>query len=133
MSTIPGLIGPSVAALRYGLEALLSSEPWLTDPGVLAIPWRTPLDADSGTKLSFGFVDFDGVVRPHPPITRALTMVKDALQALGHEAFPHCNAFSEQAVRELMFSKGHPLEGALACGSSRNSCEIYLAAGFRRL
>ena len=67
------------------MGALLSSEPWLTDPGVLPIPWRKPFEIDSGMKLSFGFMDFDGVVRPHPPITRALNMVKDALQATGHE------------------------------------------------
>jgi amidase len=78
-------MGPSIKSLRYGLESLVSSEPWLTDPGVLPIPWRAPIEIDSGTKLSFGFMDFDGVVRPHPPIKRALEMVKQALQCLGHE------------------------------------------------
>ncbi len=123
MPTVAGLLGPSVASLRYGMEALLSSEPWLTDPGVLPIPWRTPSGVDSGVKLSFGFTDFDGVVRPHPPIARALTMVKDALEALGHEVCPHSDTFAG-TVRELMLRKGHSLEGTFAYGSPGDSCEI---------
>jgi amidase len=84
IQTVVGILGPSIASLRYVFEAILFSKPWLTDPGVLPIPWRKPTDIES-SKLSFGFMDFDGVVKPHPPIIRALAMVKDALEASGHE------------------------------------------------
>lgn len=81
------------------MEALLSSEPWLTDPGVLPIPWRKSLEVDSSVqKLSFAFMDFDGVVRPHPPIARALNMVKDALRANGHEVIPWNGPSHAQAL-----------------------------------
>ncbi|KAL1842570.1 hypothetical protein VTJ49DRAFT_4853 [Mycothermus thermophilus] len=83
--TVPGLLSPDIASLRYAMEALLSNEPWLKDPTLLPIPWRSPSDVESGMKLSFGFMDFDGVVRPHPPITRALHLAKNALMAMGHE------------------------------------------------
>ncbi|KAK0732059.1 amidase signature domain-containing protein [Lasiosphaeris hirsuta] len=96
--TVAGILGPSIASLRYTMEALLFSEPWLTDPAVLPIPWRKSLEADCVGKLSFAFMDFDGVVRPHPPITRALNMVKDALQAAGHEVIPWDGPSHAQAL-----------------------------------
>jgi amidase len=104
-------MGPSIESLRYALEALLSSEPWSTDPGVLPIPWRAPVEIDSGTKLSFGFMDFDGVVRPHPPIMRALEMIKKALQASGHEVrtsafYPSLKETRQLTVGRLSLGRG---------------------------
>lgn len=90
------------------MEALLSSEPWLTDPGVLPIPWRKSLEIHSSVqKLSFAFMDFDGVVRPHPPIARALNMVKDALRATGHEVCRHSTTFPKQTSNEANVSSPH--------------------------
>jgi amidase len=80
--TVVGILGPSIETLQYVLKAIMSGEPWLSDPSVLPLPWREP---SLPTKLAFGFLDFDGVVKPHPPIFRALDMAKNALEAAGHE------------------------------------------------
>ncbi|KAI1334275.1 amidase signature domain-containing protein [Xylariaceae sp. FL0016] len=83
--TVPGIMGSSVASISYLFRSLLSSRPWDTDPGVIPMPWEAQEHIDNGARLSFGFMDFDGVVKPHPPIQRALDMAKEALQAAGHE------------------------------------------------
>ena len=87
--TVVGILGPSVAALRSMFKALLSSEPWLRDTELLPLPfraeaeynhWRTP-------KLTFGVLESDGMVAPHPPIIRAIREVTKALEAEGHQVF----------------------------------------------
>jgi amidase len=39
-----------------------------------------------GEKVCVGIMWWDGVVMPHPPIQRALSLVVDALRAEGHES-----------------------------------------------
>jgi len=65
IQTVVGMLGASVASPRHVFKAILSSEPWLTDPGVLPIPWRDPSDVET-TRLSFASMDLDGAVMPHP-------------------------------------------------------------------
>lgn len=85
--TVVGILGASLASLRQMFEALLSAEPWLHDPEVLPIPYRREAEhrPEQTPKLSFGVFPNDGVVTPHPPITRAIRKVEQALEAAGHE------------------------------------------------
>lgn len=53
------------------------------EPNVVPMPWRE-LPTPKG-KLSFGLWEFDGVVKPHPPILRALKETKQKLIDSGHE------------------------------------------------
>ncbi|KAK0615153.1 amidase signature domain-containing protein [Bombardia bombarda] len=90
MPTVAGIMGVSVTTLQLVLRSLLSTEPWLQDPYVIPLPWREAEeynpnsgDATNETKPSFGFMDNDGVVTPHPPVQRGLRMVRDALNEAG--------------------------------------------------
>lgn len=74
--------------MRYVFKSLVDLEPWHHDPEVIPLPWRKENEVEKGMPLSFGFMGFDGIVHPHPPITRALTMVVGALGAFGHETVP---------------------------------------------
>lgn len=47
------------------------------------VPWRR-IDAREG-KLKIGLMKWDGVVKPHPPILRALERTQQLLVAAGHE------------------------------------------------
>ncbi|KAK5702415.1 hypothetical protein LTR17_022342 [Elasticomyces elasticus] len=87
ISGVVGILGPSVASLRLMFKSLLSTEPWLRDPYVLAIPYRAELEYNPKKDPSptFGIMKDDGLVRPHPPIARAMNMVEAALHAAGHE------------------------------------------------
>ncbi|OIW32388.1 amidase [Coniochaeta ligniaria NRRL 30616] len=83
-----GMLGHCVASLRHVFEAIPAGD-------VLA-------------KLSFGFMDFDGIVKSHPPILRALCMVKDALQASGHRAAITSGDRAYHVFEQLKLS-GEPL------------------------
>jgi amidase len=86
-NSILSVVGPlatSVGSLRLLIKSLLSQEPWLHDPLVLEVPWKEVPDL-SGTLLTFGILKDDGVVKPHPPVSRALDMVINAIKRAGHQ------------------------------------------------
>ncbi|OJJ05441.1 hypothetical protein ASPVEDRAFT_86789 [Aspergillus versicolor CBS 583.65] len=89
MPTVVGIMGRSVDSLRLILQSLLLLEPWLHDPYTLPIPWRPEKEYNAPDeqqyKPAFGFLANDGVLTPHPPISRAMEMVKEALQHRGHQ------------------------------------------------
>jgi amidase len=85
-NSILSVVGPlatSVGSLRLLVKSLLSEEPWLHDPLVLELPWRNTPDL-RGIPLTFGILKDDGVVKPHPPIARAIDMVINAIKRAGH-------------------------------------------------
>ncbi|KAJ2992004.1 hypothetical protein NUW58_g2320 [Xylaria curta] len=95
-STI-GILSTSLGGLNLLLQADLSCKPWLKDPSVVPIPFRedvlkeyearaNPDGTANGTiPLKFGVLWTDGVVQPHPPITRGLNMVVEAIRSAGHK------------------------------------------------
>ena len=99
-NSILSVVGPlatSVSSLRLVIMVLLSQEPWLHDPVVNEIPWRyeqnkeiherTRSMGDAGKvgKLVFGALKHGGLVSPNPPVRRAIDMVVEKLEGLGHE------------------------------------------------
>ncbi len=84
MPTTVGIMSHSVRTLKLVFESLLSTEPWLRDPHTLPIPWRASkeynAELESNSKPAFGFMLNDGVVSPHPPVSRALDIVRKALE-----------------------------------------------------
>jgi amidase len=82
--TVVGITGRSIDILRKVFKGLLSTEPWLRDGDVLPIPFREGRAARP-EKLTLGIFKEDGIVRPHPPITRAIKMITDAMEANGHD------------------------------------------------
>uniref|UniRef100_A0A8H7TRY5 Amidase domain-containing protein n=1 Tax=Bionectria ochroleuca TaxID=29856 RepID=A0A8H7TRY5_BIOOC len=92
-NTVLSVVGPmshSPADLGLMLESILSRQPWLHDPAVVEMPWRPDIVqateelVHSGQRLVFGMISCDGVVQPHPPILRALALVREALNSQGH-------------------------------------------------
>lgn len=82
-------MGHSVTTLKLVFESLLSTEPWLHDPYTLPIPWRAEKEYDAEAepdyKPAFGFMPNDGIVTPHPPISRAMSIVQKALEESGYQ------------------------------------------------
>ncbi|KAL4941732.1 hypothetical protein BDV06DRAFT_212437 [Aspergillus oleicola] len=89
MPTVVGIMGRSVDTLQLILKSLLLMEPWLHDPYTVPMPWRPEKEYKPSNKLgykpAFGFLTNDGVITPHPPISRAMEIVKEALQSQGHQ------------------------------------------------
>lgn len=71
------------------MENLLASKPWNVDPNAIPVPWRKELALPpTDRKLKLGVVFDDGVVKPQPPIARAMRQTIAALRAAGHEGRP---------------------------------------------
>ena len=78
--SILAILGPMCASQRdiqMFMEKSLSTEPWKTDHTLVAIPWRKPT---LPKKIRVAVMWDDGVVIPHPPVTRGLKEVKAAME-----------------------------------------------------
>lgn len=84
-----GPLGHSPADIAYFTKAVLDQEPWLHDPKVVELPFKAEkvVEGSTGTK-TFGYIDFDGLVMPHPPIQRGIKETVAALRAQGHTVIP---------------------------------------------
>ncbi|KAL2862045.1 amidase signature enzyme [Aspergillus pseudodeflectus] len=87
---VPPVAGPmarSLSTIEYFMQSLLDSNPWNLDPGCIPIPWREELAAPPppNWKLKLGIVYDDGVVRPQPPVMRAMRETARRLKDAGHE------------------------------------------------
>lgn len=109
------------------MQANTGSEPWLRDPRVVPLPWRQELVAEAAKAerpLVFGVIWADGLITPHPPVTRALKDTVEKLRAAEHEVIDwDFSSFGETAnllVRVVLLlksftTKAHVLDHARLC------------------
>lgn len=91
--TVPSVIGPmghNISDLRFVVQKVLEQSPWLTDPKVIHLPWRLEIEDEvrekkAAKRLTFGVLRHDGVVKPHPPVARAIEQTVQALEEAGYE------------------------------------------------
>ncbi|KAF4124510.1 amidase [Geosmithia morbida] len=81
MST-PGPLTVEREALDLFMKVVLQSKPWRIDPSLTVKGW-TPYKFSSPLKIAVMW--WDGVVQPHPPMTRALREVSEACRKAGFE------------------------------------------------
>lgn len=76
----------SLSSLTHITRSVICASPWLHDPRVVPIPWREDVYTEIQSRpLVIGVLYDDGVVHPHPPITRVLKETVAKLEAAGHE------------------------------------------------
>ena len=83
---ILGVIGPlssSIEGIKLFMRTLIDAQPWLIEPSLVPLPWHSnPAGfASSKKKIRVAVMWDDGVVRPHPPVRRALRDVVTKMQA----------------------------------------------------
>lgn len=102
---IASTIGPmanSLEDLEYFGEHLLGVDYqwiWIHDPKVPPIPWKTSIELPS--KLSFGFMKWNKITMPHPPIIRMMETVKKSLISQGHEVIEWEPPISHQELLDF--------------------------------
>ncbi|PYH41191.1 putative acetamidase [Aspergillus saccharolyticus JOP 1030-1] len=119
---VPPVAGPmarSLSSVEHFMHALLASEPWTLDPGCVPIPWRTELAAKPARKLRVGIIHDDGVVKPQPPIARAMREVEQKLKDAGHEVIPYPTTLHEEGT--ALWTKAILADGGQHC---RYLCDI---------
>lgn len=86
---VPSSVGPlarDLDTIHLAMTSLIESKPWEYDARCAVIPWREDVYREVQThSLVIGVLMDDGVVRPHPPVTRVLQQAIEALRAAGHE------------------------------------------------
>ena len=89
ISSVLGPMANSMSGVKLFTKAIIDAKPWLKDPLVLRKEWSEKeynLEEHGGGKgLCFGMLRDNGIVRPHPPLQRAMAMTKVALEAAGHK------------------------------------------------
>ena len=86
------MLGPmtnSLSGVRIFVKAILDARPWRKDPLCIRKEWSEREYAlgdhgGRGGKLCFAIMWDNEVIKPHPPLLRALEMTKKALEAAGH-------------------------------------------------
>ncbi|EEQ34981.1 putative amidase [Microsporum canis] len=96
-----GVLSTSPDAIQLMMKSMLSTQPWLRDPVVFSIPWRDEIAAETLARaapngsaksdqkpLKFGILYTDNIITPHPPVTRGLHVIEDAIKKAGHKVVP---------------------------------------------
>ncbi|PTU23917.1 hypothetical protein P175DRAFT_0505686 [Aspergillus ochraceoroseus IBT 24754] len=114
-----GPMARSLSTVEYFMQGLLESDPWNVDPGCIPLPWRKELAAMPTRKLKLGIIYDDGVVRPQPPVTRAMRDVAQKLKDVGHEVIEWDTSLHVKGTN--MWTKAVLADGGHHC---RQLCEI---------
>ncbi|KAF3046200.1 hypothetical protein E8E11_008429 [Didymella keratinophila] len=81
VETVLGPLSTTLEGVKLFMKVIIDSEPWLEEPALIPMPWRSFVVPED-RPLRVGVLWHDGIVRPHPPVTRALKQVTEALK--GH-------------------------------------------------
>jgi len=143
VETVLGPLSTSLEGLKIFMKAIIDSEPWLTEPALIPMPWRA-FDLPQNRPLRIGVLWHDGIVRPHPPITRALQLLTQNLERNGIEVveFPpylHDEAWAilaslyypdgGEADSEDIAKSGEPWRALSEWIIKENSCVKKLSVG----
>ncbi|XDG09864.1 hypothetical protein ABKA04_009479 [Annulohypoxylon sp. FPYF3050] len=72
--------------IGWVMKELIRTKPWEHDARCAPVPWRDEVFQEFRSKpLVIGLLTDDGVIRPHPPISRVLLSLVEKLRAAGHE------------------------------------------------
>ncbi|KAJ8122896.1 hypothetical protein ONZ43_g1025 [Nemania bipapillata] len=113
-----GIMSTSLEGIELLLRADLSTKPWLRDPAVAPIPFRNEIAREYGLRanldgtangnvpLKLGVLWTDGTVQPHPPITRGLNIVVEAMRTFlkadgAHDIHSQLNLSGEPLIPNL--------------------------------
>lgn len=141
--SVVGPLGTTASSLRLVTKALLSQQPWLHDPLVHEIPWRSAEEGQiqqllqfigeavpKEKRLAFGIIHTDGVVTPTAPIRRAIELVTKALEAAGHEIIPWAppshKVLNDTGFKSWVFDGGRNVREAFELSSEPMAEQISL-------
>ena len=87
------MLGPmanSLEGVKVFTKAVVDARPWRKDPLCVRKEWSEREYAlgdhgGRGGRMCFAVMWDNGVVKPHPPLVRAMEIAKRALEAAGHE------------------------------------------------
>jgi Asp-tRNA(Asn)/Glu-tRNA(Gln) amidotransferase A subunit family amidase len=112
-----GPLSTSLEGCKLFIKTIIDAKPWYKEPTLLPFPWREE-DFFKGRKVKVAVMWDDGVVKLHPPVTRALHQLveklkgKDNIEILEWKPYKHDLAW-EIIVRSLLLVPVHGFSGKL--------------------
>ncbi|KAI0706224.1 general amidase [Cytidiella melzeri] len=113
ISSVLGPMANSLGAVKRFTKAIIDGKPWRLDPVVVRKPWNHEeyalVDHGHGVGMCFAIMWDNDVVKPHPPIVRAMEITKKALEDLGHRVIdwiPHRHMEIYNNVEHIFASDG---------------------------
>lgn len=141
-NSVLSVVGPLATTARATtllVKSVLSQEPWLHDPLVVDMPWREDVVRETQAliqekgKLAFAVMRDDGVVRPQPPVARAVQMCVDALEKAGHQVIewkpPSHEHGLQLTFKTWLYDGGKDVHGAFALSGEPMSKQIQMTYG----
>lgn len=125
--TITACAGPMAVdrdALELFMKTALSAKPWRVEPSLTKKEW-TPYKFTKPLKVAVQW--WDGVVQPHPPMTRALREVAEACRKAGMEVVDwNCEDLDHQKGWDIISALYWPDGGKEVLGLINESGEPVL-------
>ncbi len=110
---VPGVIGPmstSLDGIKLFMKTIVDSQPWLSEPALIPMPWNTFPQVSDHQLLKVAVMWNDGVVTPHPPVTRALNELASHLRTLPNvkivDWHPYLHDEAWAIISSLYFTDG---------------------------
>lgn len=114
ITSTPGPMAVDREALEIFMKAALASKPWRIDPSLSTREW-TPYKFNKPLKIAIQW--WDGVVQPHPPLTRAMKEVAEACSKAGMEVVDwDCTALDHKKCWDILSAMYWPDGGEEALG-----------------
>jgi amidase len=78
-----GPLSTSLEGCKLFMKTIIDAQPWHREPNLFPFPWKHD-DFFKDKKLKIAVMWDDGVVKVHPPVTRALKEVVNKLKEKGN-------------------------------------------------
>lgn len=108
VETVLGPLSTSLQGLKIFMQTIIDAEPWTEEPALIPMPWRS-YSVPSSRPLRIGVLWHGGIVRPHPPITRAMSSVVTKLKEHNIEVIdfaPHLHDEAWAILASLYYPDG---------------------------
>ena len=114
---IIGVIGPlstSLEGVKLFMKSLIDQKPWNYQQSLVPLPWRISQQKKPSPekKLKVAVMWDDGVVRPHPPITRAMKEIAEKLKSVSAVEIVDWKPYKHDRAWEIISSLYWPDAGA---------------------
>jgi amidase len=114
---VMGPLANSLEDLDLFMKSLIGGEPWEEDKSLVPLPWK---DVEPPKNFTVGIMRDDGIIRPHPPITRALEYAAQKLKTAGIKVVewePVDHAHGWDIIQSLLFPDGAECQKAILAES----------------
>ena len=102
-----GPLSTSIKGLQLFMKTVLDAKPWLDDPSLVPVPWRDQqlsVGNSDGRVLKIAVLWDDDVVKPQPPINRALQEVEKRLKGVQNIEIVNWKPYKHDYAWELIVS-----------------------------